>query len=50
MERNYDVTNFISKLQLFILRRPVLAFFANIIKIVTMFTKIIFKDSKKLTK
>ena len=50
MERNYDVINFISKFQAFILRRPVVAFFADIIKIVTMFIKRIFKDSKKVKK
>ena len=33
MERNYDVINFISKFQPFILRRPVVAFFADIIKL-----------------
>ena len=50
MERNYDVTNFISKFQSFILRRHVVAFFSDIIKIVTMFIKRIFKDSKKVKK
>ena len=32
----------------FILRRPRVAIFADIIKIVTMFIKTIFKDSKKI--
>ena len=32
----------------FILRRPGVAIFADIIKIVTMFTKKIFQDSKKV--
>ena len=48
MERNYDVINVISKFQPFILRRPVVDFFADIIKIVIMFIKRIFKDSKKV--
>ena len=46
MTRKYDVINFISKY--FILRRPSVAIFADITKIVTMFFKTIFKDSKKL--
>ena len=32
----------------FVLRRPRVAIFAGIIKIITMFIKTIFKDSKKL--
>ena len=44
MGRNYDVITFISK-YLF-LRRPRVAIFADIIKIVTMFVKTIHKDSK----
>ena len=44
MGRNYDVITFISK-YLF-LRRPRVAIFADIIKIVTMFVKTICKDSK----
>ena len=32
----------------FILRRPGVAIFADIIKVVTMFIKIIFKDSRKV--
>ena len=44
MGRNYDVITFISK-YLF-LRRPRVAIFADIIKIVTMFVKTIRKDSK----
>ena len=39
MDKNYDVITFISKV----------AIFADIIKIVTMFIKRIFKDSKKVT-
>ena len=50
MEINYDVINFISKFQPFILRKPLLAFFVDIIKIVTMFIKRIFKGSKKVNK
>ena len=44
MGRNYDVITFIPK-YLF-LRRPRVAIFADIIKIVTMFVKTIRKDSK----
>ena len=44
MDRNYDGI-MISKY--LISRRPRVAVFAEIIKIVTMFTKNIFKDSKK---
>ena len=43
MGRNYDVITFISTY--FTLRRPKVAIFADIIKIITMFTIIIFKDS-----
>ena len=50
MEGNHDVINFISKFQAFILRRPVVDLFADIIKIVIMFIKRIFKDSKKSLK
>ena len=50
MERNHDAINFISKFQPFILRRPVVDLFADIIKIVIMFIKRIFKDSKKSLK
>ena len=39
MDRYYDVINFISK-------RPRVANFADIIKIVTIFIKTTFKDSK----
>ena len=46
MGRNYDVVTFISK-YLF-LRRPRVAIFVDIIKIVTMFVKTIRKDSKTL--
>ena len=46
MDRIYDVTTFISKK--FILRRPGVAIFAGIIKIVTMFIKTIFKNSRKV--
>ena len=48
MDRNYDVITYISK-NLF-LRRSGVAIFADIIKIVTMFIKKIFKDSRKLKK
>ena len=50
MEGNHDVINFISKFQAFILRRPVVDLFSDIIKIVIMFIKRIFKDSKKFKK
>ena len=48
MDRNYDVIIFISNI--FILRRPRVAVFAEIIKIVTIFIKTIFKDSKTVKK
>ena len=41
MHRNYEVITFIS-------RRPGVAIFAGIIKIVPMFNKTIFKDSRKV--
>ena len=41
MDRNYDVINVN-------LRRPRVAIFADIIKIVTMFIKAIFKNSRKV--
>ena len=40
MGKNYDII-------IFILRKPRPPIFADIVKIVTMFIKIIFKDSKK---
>ena len=40
MSRSYDVINFI-------LKKPRVAIFADINKIVTMFIKTIFKDTKK---
>ena len=46
MGRNYDVVTFTSK-YLF-LRRPRVAIFVDIIKIVAMFVKTIRKDSKTL--
>ena len=46
MDGNYDVIIFISKT--FILRKPRVDIFAGNIKIVTMFVKRVFKDSKKL--
>ena len=46
MGRNYAVITFISKT--FILRRPRVAYFANITEIVTMFVKTTFKDSQKV--
>ena len=49
MGRNHDVINFISKFQPLILR-PVVDLFADVIKIVIMFIKRIFKDSKKSLK
>ena len=48
MDRNYGVIIFI--LKYLILRRPRVAIFAEIIKIVTIFIKVIFKDSKKSLK
>ena len=47
MDRNYDVITFFVK-KIFILRRPGVAIFADIVKIMTMFIKNIFKDSRKV--
>ena len=46
MDRSYDVITFISNI--FILRRPRVAIFTDIIKIVTKFIKTIFKYSRKV--
>ena len=46
MDRNYDVITFSSKYPL--LRRPGVAIFADIIKILTMFIKTIIQDSRKV--
>ena len=46
MDKNYDITTFISKY--FILRKPGEAIFPDIIKILTMFIKTNFEDSKKV--
>ena len=46
MYRNYDVITFFQNI--LILRRPGVAIFADIIKIVTMFIKTITKDSRKV--
>ena len=46
MDRNYDVITFFQNT--FILRRPGVAIFADIIKIVTMIIKTILKDSRKV--
>ena len=46
MDRNDDVLNFFQKT--FILKRPGVAIFADIIKIVTMCIKTILKDSRKV--
>ena len=46
MDRNYDVIKFFQNT--FILRRPGIAIFADIIKIVIMFSKTIFENSRKL--
>ena len=45
MDKNYDVITLLQNT--FILRKPVIAIFADIIKIVTMFIKTIFQDSRK---
>ena len=45
-DTNYDVITFISKYPF--LRRHRVAIFADTIKIITMFTKTIFKDSKNV--
>ena len=44
MDRNYDVITFFQ--QIFILKRPGVAVFADVIKTVTMFIKTILKDSR----
>ena len=46
MDRNYDIRTFFQNT--LILRRPGVAIFADIIKIVTMFIKAIIEDSKKV--
>ena len=46
MDRNYDVITLFQLL--FILRRSRVDIFADIIKLVTMFIKTIFKGTKKL--
>ena len=46
MDKIYDVITFLKKI--FILRRPEVAIFADIIKILTTFIKTILKDSRKL--
>ena len=46
MGKNYDVITFFQNI--FVLRRPGVAIFAYIIKIVTMFIKPILKDSRKV--
>ena len=46
MDRNYGAITFFSKI--FTLRRPGVAIFADIIKIVTKFIKTILEDSEKL--
>ena len=46
MDKIYDVITFFKKI--FILRRPEVAIFADIIKILTTFIKTILKDSRKL--
>ena len=48
MDRNYEVVIFSSKF--LFLRGALVVIFADIIKIVTMFTKTIFQDSRKLEK
>ena len=46
MHRNYDAITFISRY--LYLRRSRVANFADFIKIITIFTKTVFKDSKKV--
>ena len=46
MDRNYDIINLIIKI--FILRRPGIAIFADIIKVLAMFIITIYKDSRKV--
>ena len=45
MGKNYDVITFFQKI--FLLRRPAVAIFADIIKTKTMFKKAVLKDSRK---
>ena len=49
MVGNFDVIVFFLQ-NIFILRNPGVAIFADIIKVVTMFVKKIFQDSKKVLK
>ena len=46
MDRNYDIITFFQNV--FILKRPGVAIFDDIIKVVTMFIKTIFRDSWKV--
>ena len=46
MGRNFDVITFFQNI--FVSRRPGVAIFADIIKIVTMFIKTTLKDSQKI--
>ena len=46
MDRNYDIITFFQNI--FILIRPEVAIFADIIKILTTFIKTILKDSRKV--
>ena len=46
MDRNYDIINLIIKI--FILRRPGIAIFADIIKVLAMFIITIYKDPRKV--
>ena len=46
MDKNFDVITFFQNI--FVLGKPGVAIFVEIIKIVTMFTKTTLKDSRKL--
>ena len=48
MDRNHDFITFISKYRCF--KKAWVAIFADIIKIITMFIKKVFKDSKRVKK
>ena len=47
MNRNNGITTYIST-YIFVLRRPAIAIFANIMNILTIFIKIILEDSSKV--
>ena len=48
MDKHYDAITLFSRY--FILKRPRIAMLADIVKVVTMFIKTVFEDSKKVKK